>query len=240
MKRLLKEIKAVPLYGWIAGVGFFAAQWGLYRLAHLICVSLGTFDDAVLLKIPAIDDAFPVVPIFVVIYLYSFVFWVLGPVIASRGSKKNFINYVITITAAYLVGFIVLVCLPTYMDRAAEGLMDYADKSGLLNQVLYSVYASDGGQIAFNLFPSFHCLISTLCYLGVMRQKEIHIGIRIYSLVMAVLICLSTLYTKQHYIPDVMSGVGIPVVCYIIIQKINPGERLIRKKEARKAAQEAG
>ena len=50
--------------------------------------------------------------------------------------------------------------------------------------------------MAFNLFPSYHCLISTYCYLGVRKQPEISRGFRIYSLVMAALIGLSTLLTK--------------------------------------------
>ena len=42
---------------------------------------------------------------------------------------------------------------------------------------------------------------------------------------MAILICLSTLYTKQHYIPDVFGGVAIPLIVYWIVEKVNPGER---------------
>ena len=46
-----------------------------------------------------------------------------------------------------------------------------------------------------------------------------------YSLIMAILICFSTLFTKQHYIIDVILGVAVSIVCYVIIEKIDPGKK---------------
>ena len=85
---------------------------------------------------------------------------------------------------------------------------------------------ADGGEMAVNLFPSYHCLISVYCYLGVRKQPEISRGFKLYSLIMAILICASTQFTKQHYILDVVGGVGIAVVCYILMNKLDPGKKL--------------
>jgi membrane-associated phospholipid phosphatase len=111
------------------------------------------------------------------------------------------------------------------MDRAAEGLMHVAEGPGLFNGLLRTIYAADGSNLAFNLFPSYHCLISLYCYLGVRRQPEISKGFRIYSLVMAVLICMSTVFTKQHYFIDIVGGLAISIICYIIVNKIDPGKK---------------
>ena len=87
------------------------------------------------------------------------------------------------------------------------------------------IYSADGGTIAYNLFPSYHCLISAYCYLGVRKQRGISKGFKIYSLVMAILISFSTVLTKQHYIVDVFGGILIAVLCYILMEKLDPGAR---------------
>ena len=230
----MNRIKAIPRYGWILGVVYFGLQYGMYRLANWISNLTGTVSWAFVPKIPFIDDRIPVVSIFVVIYVFSYVFWIFGPIIASLTEKENFINYIIGLSAAYIIGFLIFVFAPTYMDRTAEGLMEIANRPGLFNHLLGTVYSSDGSALAFNLFPSYHCLISLYCYLGIRKREEVSKGIRIYSLVMAFLICLSTVFTKQHYFIDIIGGLSISIICYAVVQKINPARRILSKKAAAK------
>lgn len=122
---------------------------------------------------------------------------------------------------AYIIGFLFFVFLPTYMDRNAEGLMEQALQPGFFNGLLATIYAADGSNLAFNLFPSYHCLISLYCYLGVRKQPEISKGFRAYSLIMAMLICFSTVFTKQHYFIDIVGGLGISIICYSIVNRID-------------------
>jgi membrane-associated phospholipid phosphatase len=103
--------------------------------------------------------------------------------------------------------------------------MAIAAEPGFFNQLLATVYAADGSTLAFNLFPSYHCLISLYCYLGVRKQPEISKGFQVYSLVMVVLICLSTLFTKQHYIIDMIGGLGISLACYALMHRLDPGRK---------------
>ena len=110
--------------------------------------------------------------------------------------------------------------------------MELAARSGPFRWVLGIIYAADGGERAFNLFPSYHCLISAYCYLGVRKRLEISQGYRIGSLVMTVLICLSAVLTKQHYFIDVAGGVGIALLCHGLIQWLDPGKRAEEKKRS--------
>ena len=222
---MIKKIKSIPRWGWIAGIVYFCLQYGMYRLGDLLSRVLGTISGAICPKIPFIDDAIPLVPVFAVIYLFSYVFWLCGPIAVSLTKKRNFVNYIVGLSLAYIIGFLFFVFLPTYMDRAAEGLMNVADGPGLFNGLLRIIYSADGSNLAFNLFPSYHCLISLYCYLGVRRQPEISKGFRIYSLVMTVLICMSTVFTKQHYFIDIVGGLAISIICYIVVGKIDPGKK---------------
>lgn len=231
MGKIIKRIKDVPVYGWVLGIVYFILQYAMYRLANLLSRVFGTIDWAFAPKIPFIDDNIPVISVFVVFYIFSYVFWICGPIIASLTEKRNFINYIIGLSAAYLIGFLIFLFMPTYMDRAAEGLMHFAERPGVFNALLKMVYGADGGDLAFNLFPSYHCLISLYCYLGIRKREEVSKGVRIYSLVMTILICMSTVFTKQHYFLDILGGLGISLICYAVVQKLDPGSRILKQKK---------
>lgn len=225
MKKLIEKLRSVPRYGWICGIVYFILQYSIYRLGDWLSRVIGTIDNAFEPKIPVIDDLIPVIPVFAVIYLFSYIFWIFGPVAGSLAKKRHFVNYMYGLSLAYIVGFLFFVFMPTCMDRGKEGLMEVAAQPGLFNRLLAIIYGADGSGMAFNLFPSYHCLISIYCYLGVRKQPEISKGFRVYSLVMALLICASTVFTKQHYFIDILGGLGISILCYLIVGKWDPGKK---------------
>ncbi|MBQ5365142.1 MAG: phosphatase PAP2 family protein, partial [Spirochaetales bacterium] len=115
-----------------------------------------------------------------------------------------------------------------YIDRVAEGAIAAAESPGITNFVLKSAYIFDGWERGWNLFPSFHCMNSVFVYLGMRKRPEIRKSTQITWLVIAILICASTVLTKQHYIIDVVGGVALPIICHVIVQKLDPGEKLVR------------
>lgn len=231
MNKLKELLKRIPKWGWAFGIFYFGLQYGMYRLGDWLSRILGTIDHAWCPKIPVIDDAIPLVAVFSVIYLFSYVFWICGPIAVSLTGKKHFTNYIIGLSAAYVIGFLIFVLFPTYMDREAENLIHAADGPGVFNFFLKMIYSNDGSTKGFNLFPSYHCLISLYCYLGVRKRPEISRGFRVYSLVMTILICMSTVFTKQHYFIDIPGGMLISILCYIVTEKLDPAEKLLNRKK---------
>lgn len=215
---------------WFAAIGFFLAQLACYQLGNLFSILLGTAENAFAPKIPFIDDAIPIIPVFIVFYIYSYVFWFFSPMAVSLTKKENFINYTIGLLVSYFIGFLTFAFFPSYIDRAGEGLLDYVAEPGIFRKLMGIIYFFDGGTKGFNLTPSFHCLTSVYCYLGVRKQPEISRGYKIYALVLAVLICMSTVFTKQHYIIDVFCGIALPLIVYVIVNLVNPGKRISRKQ----------
>ena len=53
------------------------------------------------------------------------------------------------------------------------------------------------------------------------HQKKIPVWYQRFSLVFAILVCISTQVTKQHYIIDVFGGIILSEVCYLIGRKTN-------------------
>ena len=225
MKSFIEMIRKITPRGWITGIVFFAAQYGIYRLGNWLSVVFGTVAWAIEPKIPVLDDLFPVMPFFALPYLLCYLLWIIAPAVASLTKRRNYINYLCGLTLAYLIGFLIFFLMPTYMDRAREGLMNHAAGHGIFNWMLNVIYSADGSEKAFNLFPSFHCMISAYCYLGIMNQPEVTKGYRIYTLVFAVIIVLSTLFTKQHYFIDCVGGIALAGGCYLLMKRLDPGSR---------------
>ena len=65
-----------------------------------------------------------------------------------------------------------------------------------------------------NLFPSIHCLASWFCWIGVRNRRDLHPAVRYLALVLAILICISTVTTKQHVIVDIFAGIFLAEFCY--------------------------
>jgi len=78
---------------------------------------------------------------------------------------------------------------------------------------LYNVDAAD------NLFPSIHCLSSWLCVIAVRNQERIPKTYKIVSVILAVLVCISTLTTKQHVIVDVFAGILLAEFSHRLVPK---------------------
>ena len=110
-----------------------------------------------------------------------------------------------------------------YGDRIAEGVFVIPANPTFFDHLRLFFYSLDGSDTAYNLLPSFHCINSTLCYLGVAGRKEISIWFRGFSLVTAILIYASTLYVKQHYFMDVVAGAALAAAAYFICKKYHWG-----------------
>jgi membrane-associated phospholipid phosphatase len=87
-----------------------------------------------------------------------------------------------------------------------------AGSQGLGVWVLTLVQGSDP---AWNCLPSEHCAVALLAAL-VMWESDGRVGV--YGLVTALLIGVSTLYTKQHYLVDVLSGYAISLSIYLALR----------------------
>ncbi|MBQ0045584.1 MAG: phosphatase PAP2 family protein [Mycoplasma sp.] len=243
MKRFFQfiwtQIKRVPWYGWLAGIACIGISAGLYNLAKPI-ITAWSHSWRVEPIIVGLDTKIPLVPYFFVeIYFCYFALAFFGPVVCSVTQKEHFLTTVISILVCEIIVFLLWSCCPSYMDRnhvAGVPIDGYGslieavkDKKGLSYFLMKVLLRTDGGADNYNLFPSFHCGLITFCYLGVMNRKELKIGSRIFWLVMAILVCLSTNFTKQHYFFDLVTGVLLSVLVFGIFKWINPGKHILKK-----------
>lgn len=158
----------------------------------------------------AADRMIPLWAPSVLIYLGCYLFWAANYIIIAQQEKEEMCRF---FTADFLSR---IVCLIFYLAYPTTNVRPEIQPDGFWNQMLLFVYSVDA---ADNLFPSIHCLVSWFCYIGLRGKKEIPLWYRGFSCVMAILICASTLLTKQHVIIDVAGGILLAELCLWIGKK---------------------
>ena len=212
------ERKPIRIKGYaiIIGLVYALSQHGFYLAGHYLASWFGF--TPFLPKI-AMDDMIPIVSAFIIPYVWSYLYWAMAPMAVSKCEKEHFADYMAANLVACVAGTLALAFFPTYMDRVAEGLFKVTENPTFFDKLREFWYSLDGSEMAYNLLPSFHCINSTLCYLGVAGRREIPKWFRVYSLVTTLLIFFSTLYVKQHYILDIPTGIAIAVIAYYLCKK---------------------
>lgn len=153
------------------------------------------------------DRWVPIMPGFVIIYLGCYTFWIVNYIMIARIGKEHCMRFALADISSRFICALLYVLIPTTNVRP-EIL-----GNGLIEQLLRLVYTIDSPE---NLFPSIHCLVSWFCFIGMRNQKQIPRSYRIFSCICAILVCLSTQVTKQHYIVDVFGGIALAEVTYYI------------------------
>ena len=233
------EKKSIRIKGYAVWIGilYLIMQHVLYMAGHELALWFGF--TPFLPKI-ALDDRIPIVSVFIIPYVWSYAYWAMGPMAVSRCEKTHFADYMAANVVAGAAGVLALAFFPTYMDRVAEGLYVVPVNPTVFDRLRMFWYSLDGSEMAYNLLPSFHCINSTLCYLGVAGRREIPVWFRAYSFVTTFLIYASTVYVKQHYFLDIVTGVALALAAYFVCKKFHwgrmfiPAERLYAAWKAEK------
>lgn len=203
MKHFLKKITGiVPAYGFFPLVFSFVFNCLVYSGSRAIAG--GWYHHNIE---SSLDLRLPFVPQFLIVYFGCYIFWAVNYILAARQEKEQVYRFFTADLISRCVCLIIFLAYPTTNTRPVIEGSGFWD---LLAGWLYSIDAAD------NLFPSIHCLVSWFCFLAVKGQKKIPIWYKAVSFILAVLVFLSTLFTKQHVIVDVAGGIFLVQGCFWI------------------------
>jgi membrane-associated phospholipid phosphatase len=159
----------------------------------------------------ALDRAVPVEPAWMLVYGSLFV-WVLLPLLVVRQEqlfRRAMKAYLVVLIGAY-VGF---VAYPTVAPRPAGVLGE-----GFSAWCLRLQYSMDQ---EFNCFPSLHVAHS---FVSALTSYRVNRGVGVAAVLWAALIGVSTLFTKQHYVVDVIAGTLMAFAAYVLFLRGYPRE----------------
>lgn len=123
-----------------------------------------------------------------------------------------FYRFVITDMSSRILCAIFFIALPTTNIRPT------VPEGGLSTRLLNFIYNIDQPT---NLFPSIHCLVSWLCFVGIRKSSRVPRWYKVLSCVLALLVVLSTQFTKQHYWIDAAAGIAFAEILFQINQRIS-------------------
>jgi hypothetical protein len=146
------------------------------------------------------DRSIPFWPGWVWVYLFPYL---LGPVVVGLLSRETFAWYVRRGIPLVVTSLLIFILVPTRTVRPdATGIGD-----SITADLYRNIAAVDGP--AANAAPSLHvsltCLLAVALFIDFPRW-------RVVSLAAVSVVWLSTLFTHQHHIIDVVSGIALALV----------------------------
>ncbi len=179
-------------------VGYFVTNWLAFKQNLFFDVSLG------------FEKGIPFVPVFIFEYALVYIsiliaYFCITDYEEWRDALSSF--FVATTTC-----FVFFVLLPVEMIMRPE-LSAFSHFPTLITQVFYYI------DLPYNCFPSIHVTYSVLAAL-ITRKKCPQI--RYSTIAIALIVAISVLLVKQHYIADVVSGIITAVGSYWIASRIIP------------------
>jgi len=150
-----------------------------------------------------IDTQITLSPIWAIPYLLSILWWVAALVWAAfKMEYKRFIHLSLCLSITILVSYVIYLLFPTYVDRPKIVAQDF------LSQLVVFIYGNDR---PYNALPSGHTyttlIISIFWFYWLPKQRYLWVAI-------AIVVILSTLFTKQHAILDLITASILAFICY--------------------------
>lgn len=154
----------------------------------------------------ALDRLVPLQPAWSLIYL-SYLLCPFLPILLMRQEeqiRRTFLAWLLV----WIVGYACFLVYPTALPRSGRAIGD-----GFFAWVLRGVYSADP---PYNCFPSLHVATP---FVAALTCYRVHRGVGLAAGLWASLIALSTLFTKQHYVADVIVGILLAgVACVVFLR----------------------
>ncbi len=214
-------------------------QYARIPLLFLIIINVLAYYGSRLLTMDAaryslalpLDGRIPFCPAFIVIYILAYAQWVLGFILIARESREHCYRALTGEMIAKLMCLALFVALPTRMERpSVEG-------GGAFEALVRIIYATDA---PVNLFPSIHCLDSWICFRGAIGMRKVPRWYAPSMLVMALLVCASTVLVKQHVAVDILAAILVGEAGLFLSRRFRVGRVFERLEAARERRGEAG
>src|SRR5258706_10124045 len=176
----------------------FIAQWMPGRMLHMPALPL--------------DRVMPLQPAWALVYGSLYLFLIILPIFVVRQEahiRRTVSAYLMVWIAAYICFLVYPTAAPRPDSVVGEGFAIWG---------LRFLYSADP---PYNCFPSLHVAHSFVSALTCFRA---HRAVGIAATLCAALVAISALYSKQHYLLDIVAGVFLAWMAYIVFLRSVPRE----------------
>jgi membrane-associated phospholipid phosphatase len=94
--------------------------------------------------------------------------------------------------------------------------IDSLGRSNIFIDALAKIYSMD---TATNVFPSIHVFNSVGAFIAIHRNERLQSikWLQWFTFILTVLICMSTVYLKQHSVLDIIGALILNLIMYVIV-----------------------
>ena len=204
MKELIKKRHLIPIAVW------FVIYMGLFGFLEIVPPK-----DVHLIHC-ALDDRIPNMAIFIYPYVSWFPYIVVCAALAIKNlDDRQFKKAVLVLTTGMNIFLFISYVWPTGLDFRESIVYDLHTLSGNLLKFVQTVDTPK------SVFPSMHVYVTLVLQYTLEMQKKLVTAWGIWvGRVLAVLIVLSTMFTKQHSAVDVTAAIVMFAVLALAAEKL--------------------
>lgn len=191
---------------WKSILLFLGGQSLLYFIIKFFQVDYHTFDMG-------IDNKIPFIPQFIIIYNLFYPFLFLCFLNIFNKDKVVYDKGIIAGIMGYLIANIIFLIYPVEMIRPD---ITNINMDILTKFILKLTYKFDNP--AINCLPSIHCLFCFQSIYSTVNCNHLSKNKKIIISVIALLIIISVLFVKQHYVIDMIGAFIIFIIVNIIVE----------------------
>lgn len=208
MKSIINFFKRKPY-------GLFSAYWFIQIIWYQVLMRLPNYSDrSIRIPFNSVDELIPFCEIFIIFYVLWYPFILYTNVFILRNGTKSEFMYLSLMT---VIGMVICMAgntlFPTELIRD-EALLENLGRSNILTRLTQVIYAADSPPRI--VFPSMHVYGSLVLGGAMLRCKSASVTLKIIAGALSVLICLSTVFVKQHSVIDLVAGVLLFIILHFI------------------------
>ena len=165
-----------------------------------------------------LDHYIPFIPVFVIPYILWFLYIAFGCIYTGLKSKENYYKLLFFLGAGMSTAYIIYMIFPSALSFRPAAVNTKDVFSGLL-RIIYAIDAPTC------VCPSVH-VINAFAVDAALRHTEPFCrkrALRFLSFTYFILVCLSTVFIKQHSIFDVYFALLVCGLFYIPLYKLEAG-----------------
>jgi len=158
----------------------------------------------------AIDDMIPFQEWFLIPYVLWYVGLVGMQLYTLLYDVRSFKNYMKFLSISMTISTVIFIVYPSCQNLRPEQL----PRDNLLTRIVQMLYAIDTNT---NVFPSEHAIGALVVLLSSLHTKGLYSPLKTTVItVLTILICMSTVFLKQHSILDMIAAIPITLFAYWI------------------------
>lgn len=210
IKELLKRLRVILLFGIAYMTTFFIIEARNVPI-HIIHTPL--------------DDKIPFCEYFIIPYVLWY-FYVCGTVLYLGLTLKNLTEYS-RLIANMIAGMVVFVII-SWLYPNGQNLRPDIVVDSVFTWMVNFLYTID---TSTNILPSLHVFVSVACDIALCRNERFkkHLSWQWASHILTILICLSTMFLKQHSVIDVVAALFCNALFYAVLYRFDVLKEIFTK-----------